>query len=66
MPNQLPSGRWRARVRHPRTGGQVGVHSVIGGPSSYPDRDAAAAAEREAAEVLRAGGEGSAVTVAAF
>jgi hypothetical protein len=66
VPNQLPSGRWRARVRDPRSGRQLSAHSVIGGPASYPDRGVAAAAECEAAEVLRAGGKGSAVTVAAF
>ena len=32
MANQLPSGRWRGRVRHPRTGKQVAPHTVIGGP----------------------------------
>jgi integrase len=66
VPNRLPSGRWRGRVRDPRSGRQVSAQSVIGGPTSYPDRAAAAAAEREAAEVLRAAGEGRTVTVAAF
>ena len=32
-PINLPSGRWRGRVRDPRTGKQVAPHTVIGGPS---------------------------------
>jgi integrase len=66
MPNELPSGRWRGRVRHPRTGRQISAHTVIGGPTSYPDRVSAVAAEIKAAGVLRASGAGVAVTVAEF
>ena len=43
--SQLPSGRWRARVRHPKTGKQVTAHQVIGGPHTYPTRRDAARAE---------------------
>jgi integrase len=53
MPTQLPSGNWRPRIRHPRTGKQLNPQSVIGGPSSYRDERAARAAEREALRVLR-------------
>ena len=35
MPTQLPSGRWRTRVRHPRTGKQLSTRAVIGGPDTY-------------------------------
>jgi integrase len=52
VPTQLPSGRWRTRVRHPRLGKQVSAQSVIGGPDTYPDRQSAQDAEREAAKVL--------------
>jgi integrase len=54
MPTQLPSGRWRPRVRHPRTGKQINPCLVIGGPQTFPDASAAAAAEREAVRLLRA------------
>jgi integrase len=53
MPTQLPSGRWRTRVRHPRTGKQLNARAVIGGPDTYATRDAAAAAEDEARRLLR-------------
>jgi integrase len=53
MPTQLPSGNWRPRIRHPRTGKQLNPQAVIGGPTSYPDEDAARAAERAALKVLR-------------
>jgi hypothetical protein len=66
VPNELPWGRWRGRVRHPRTGRQISAHTVIGCPTSYPDRESAVAAEIKAAGVLRASGAGVAVTVAEF
>jgi integrase len=53
MPNQLPSGRWRPRVRHPRTGKQINPRDVIGGPDTYATRKAAVAAEDEARRLLR-------------
>lgn len=53
MPSQLPSGRWRARIRHPRTGKHLSAWSVIGGPETYDDRAAAVAAEDEARKILR-------------
>jgi integrase len=53
MPTQLPSGRWRTRLRHPRTGKQTSAQAVIGGPDTYNTRQAAAKAEKEAREVLR-------------
>ena len=53
MPTQLPSGRWRTRVRHPRTGKQLSTRAVIGGPDTYATKDAAAQAEAEARDLLR-------------
>jgi hypothetical protein len=52
MANHLPSGRWRGRVRHPRTGKQVAPHTVIGGPRTYSTRRAAERAEDEARDKL--------------
>jgi integrase len=52
MANQLPSGRWRGRVRHPRTGKQVAPSTVIGGPKTYPTRRAAERAEDQARDAL--------------
>src|SRR5262245_56743644 len=63
MPTQLPSGRWRTRVRHPRTGKQVSTRSIIGGPDTYATRKAAADAEAEARTLLRTSAR-SGVTVA--
>jgi integrase len=65
MPTQLPSGRWRTRVRHPRTGKQLSARAVIGGPETYPTRDGAAAAEKEARRLLRANAR-TGVTVREF
>jgi hypothetical protein len=65
MPTQLPSGRWRTRVRHPRTGKQLSARAVLGGPDSYPDRETAAAMEAEARELLRQGARAG-VTVREF
>ena len=48
MPSQLPSGQWRARVRHPRTGKHLNPQTVIGGPSTYPDEASARRAEDQA------------------
>lgn len=53
MPTQLPSGNWRPRIRHPRSGKQLNPRAVIGGPSSYTDEGSARAAECEALKVLR-------------
>ena len=52
MANQLPSGRWRGRVRDPRSGKQVAPHVAIGGPSSYASRREAERAEDRARDVL--------------
>jgi integrase len=52
MPTQLPSGRWRTRVRHPRTGRQMSARAVIGGPVTYATEDGAADAEKEARRLL--------------
>src|SRR3954453_11853316 len=52
MANQLPSGRWRGRVRDPRTGKQVAPHTAIGGPASYASRREAERAEDNARDVL--------------
>src|SRR5262245_19135530 len=65
MPQELPSGQWRTRVRHPRTGRQVSARSVIGGPDTYPTREAARAAEDEARRVLASGARVG-VTLAEF
>jgi integrase len=65
MPTQLPSGRWRTRVRHPRTGRQLSARAVIGGPDTYATRDAATAAEDQARRVLRSNARVG-VTVAEF
>jgi integrase len=53
MPTQLPSGRWRPRIRHPRTGKQLNPQAVIGGPDTYATHPAAADAEGRARELLR-------------
>src|SRR5436190_659731 len=45
MPTQLPSGRWRTRVRHPRTGKQLSTRAIIGGPETYATKAGAVAAE---------------------
>ena len=52
MANQLPSGRWRGRVRHPRASKQVAPHTIIGGPRTYPTRRAAERAEDAARDAL--------------
>jgi integrase len=52
MANQLPSGRWRGRVRDPRTGKQVAPHSLIGGPTTYASKREAERAEDRAREVV--------------
>jgi integrase len=52
MANQLPSRRWRGRVRHPRTGKQVAPHTVIGGPTTYPTKRVAERAEDQARDAL--------------
>ncbi len=54
MPTQLPSGRWRTRVRQPRTGKQMSACAVIGGPDTYATKQTAVAAEAEARKLLRA------------
>jgi hypothetical protein len=53
MPTRLPSGNWRPRIRHPSTGKQLNPQAVIGGPSSFADREPAERAECEALKVLR-------------
>jgi integrase len=52
MANQLPSGRWRGRVRHTRTGNQVAPHTIIGGPKTYKTEREAQRAEDQARDVL--------------
>jgi integrase len=53
MPTQLPSGRWRPRIRHPRTGKQLNPQIVIGGPPTFETEASAKAAEVEAVKALR-------------
>jgi hypothetical protein len=48
MADQLPSGRWRGRVRDPRIGKQVTPRQIIGGPISYATRREAERAEDRA------------------
>lgn len=52
MANQLPSGRWRGRVRDPRTSKQTNPADVLGGPRTYPDKRTAERAEDQARDVL--------------
>jgi integrase len=52
MPTQLPSGRWRPRVRHPRAGKHINPQAVIGGPQTYDNRADARRAEDEAKHLL--------------
>src|SRR5687767_7207028 len=52
MANQLPSGRWRGRVRDPRSGKQVAPHTIIGGAKTYPTRRVAERAEDQAREAV--------------
>src|SRR5262249_20304350 len=52
MPTQLPSGRWRTRLRHPRTRKQLAAWQVVGGPDTFATRAEAAAAETEARRLL--------------
>lgn len=53
MPDQLPSGRWRGRVRHPRTGKHVNPAKILGGESTYESEAAAREAEERVRELLR-------------
>lgn len=47
MADRLPSGRWRERVRDPRTGKQVSAHQIIGGSRTYAtEREAQRAGDR--------------------
>lgn len=52
MANQLPSGRWRGRVRDPRSGKQVAPHTILGGPPTYPTKREAERAEDKARDAL--------------
>jgi integrase len=54
MPTQLPSGRWRPRVRQPRTGKHINPQAVIGGPTSYEHEHDARRAEDQARAELQA------------
>jgi integrase len=67
MPSQLPNGRWRPRVRHPRTGKQINPATIVGGPETYSpdDHDGAKRAEDEAKRIL-ANNARAGVTVADF
>jgi hypothetical protein len=65
MPSQLPSGRWRTRVRHPRTRKQLSARSVIGGPETYATMAGAEAAEAQVRDLLRSNPRVG-VTVAEF
>jgi integrase len=50
--DQLPSGRWRARVRDPRTGKQTNPADIVGGGRSHPTKRSAERAEDQARDIL--------------
>jgi hypothetical protein len=52
MPSQLPSGRWRGRVRHPRTRKHLNPAKILGGPPTYDSPEAARAAEDKVRQLL--------------
>jgi integrase len=52
MPSQLPSGRWRGRLRHPRTRKHLNPANILGGPPTYESREAAKAAEDKVRQLL--------------
>jgi integrase len=52
-------------VRHPRTGKNLNPRDVVGGPDSFPTREAAKAAEDEARRILRSSARAG-VTVREF
>jgi integrase len=54
MPSQLPSGKWRGRVRHPRTRKHLNPANILGGPPTYDSPEAARAAEDEVRQLLAA------------
>ena len=53
MPDQLPSGRWRGRVKDPRTGKSVNPAKILGGPPTYESEQDAREAEDEVRQLLR-------------
>jgi integrase len=65
MPTKLPSGNWRPRVRHPRTGKHLNPQTVIGGPPTYDTQAQARRAEDQARELLRSNARAG-VTVREF
>ncbi len=52
MADQLPSGRWRGRVRDPRTGKQINPADVLGGLRTYKTEREAQRAEDNARDAL--------------
>jgi integrase len=52
MANRLPSGRWRGKVRDPRTRKQIAPHTIIGGPRTYASKREAERAEDAARDVI--------------
>jgi integrase len=65
MANQLPSGKWRGRIRHPRTGKQTSPHTIIGGSKTYGTQREAERAEDQARDALLGSAERG-VTVREF
>ena len=65
MPQQLPSGRWRTRVRHPRSRKQISAHTIVGGPTTFENEHDARDAENRAATAL-ATSASAGTTVRAF
>ena len=49
---KLPSGRWRAQVYDPLTGGNVSVSRVLGGPGTFGTKSEAKRARERARERL--------------
>jgi integrase len=61
---KLPSGRWRAQVYDPRTGKNVSVSKVLGGPGTFRTKTEAKDARSDARRRLKVGRSG--VTVEQF
>jgi integrase len=62
---KLPSGQWRAQVYDPRTGGNVSVSRVLGGPGTFATKSEAKRAREKARERI-AEPRSREVTVRAF
>lgn len=54
MAAKLSNGNYRGRVRDPRTGKQIAIHQVIGGPRSYRTLKEREQAREQARQILEA------------